>query len=102
MADGFGKCGASIVRPRLSSRTSSRLAVANKLLRLARIAIKADVYGNLIGTIAQKAVAGAANLIAHRSGGGCLIRASSSVARGLRPGEWPSCWRGAIGSAAVL
>jgi hypothetical protein len=40
--------------------------VANKLLRLARIAIKADVYGNLIGTIAQKAVAGAANLIAHR------------------------------------
>jgi hypothetical protein len=62
-----------------------RLAVANKLFRLARIAIKADVYGNLIGTIAQKAVAGAANLIAHRSGGGCLIRASSSVARG--PGE---------------
>ena len=102
MADGFGKCGAWIVRPRLSARTLSRLAVASKLLRHASIAIKADAYGNLIGTIAQKAMAGAAYLIAHRSGGGCLLRASSSVARGLRLGEWPSCWRGAIGSAAVL
>jgi hypothetical protein len=55
--------------------------VASKLRRRASIAIKADVYGNLIGTIAQKAVTGAANLIARRSGGGCLIRASSSVAR---------------------
>jgi cellulase/cellobiase CelA1 len=31
----------------------------------ASIAITADVYGHLIGTIAQKAVDGAANLIAH-------------------------------------
>jgi hypothetical protein len=64
-----------------------RLAVGSKLLPHARIAITADVYGNLIGTIAQRAVDGAANLIAHRSGGGCLMQASSSVARGLRPGE---------------
>ena len=64
-----------------------RLAVGSKLLRHASIAITADVYGHLIGTIAQGAVDGAANLIAHRSGGGCLMRASSSVARGLRLGE---------------
>jgi hypothetical protein len=40
--------------------------VASKLLRHASIAIKADGYGNLIGTITQKAVASAANLIARR------------------------------------
>ena len=61
------------------------IAVVSKLLGHASIAITADVYGHLIGTIAQKAVDGVANLIsAHTSGGGCLIRASSSVARGLR------------------
>ena len=47
----------------------------SQALRHASIAITADVYGNLIGTIAQKAVDGAANLIPHMSGGGCLMRA---------------------------
>jgi hypothetical protein len=37
----------------------------SKLLRHASIAITADVYGHLVGTIAQKAVDGVANLIAH-------------------------------------
>jgi integrase len=36
----------------------------SKLLGHASIAITADVYGHLVGTIAQKAVNGAANLIA--------------------------------------
>jgi hypothetical protein len=38
--------------------------LVSKLLRHASIAITADVYGHLVGTIAQKAVNGAANLIA--------------------------------------
>jgi hypothetical protein len=37
----------------------------SKVLGQASIAITADVYGHLVGTIAQKAVDGAANLIAH-------------------------------------
>jgi integrase len=41
------------------------IAVVSKLLGHASIAITADVYGHLVGTIAQKAVDGAANLIAH-------------------------------------
>lgn len=41
------------------------IAVVSKLLGHANIAITADVYGHLVGTIAQKAVDGAANLIAH-------------------------------------
>jgi hypothetical protein len=41
------------------------IAVVSKLLGHASIAITADVHGHLIGTIAQKAVDGAANLTAH-------------------------------------
>ena len=41
----------------------------SKLLGHASIAITADVYGHLVGNIAQKAVDGAANLIAHTTGG---------------------------------
>jgi site-specific recombinase XerD len=41
------------------------IAVVSKLLGHTSIAITADVYGHLIGTIAQEAVDGAANLIAH-------------------------------------
>ena len=40
------------------------IAVVSKLLGHASVAITADVYGHLVGTIAQKAVDGAANLIA--------------------------------------
>jgi integrase len=41
------------------------IAVVSKLMGHASIAITADVYSHLVGTIAQKAVDGAANLIAH-------------------------------------
>jgi integrase len=41
------------------------IAVVSKLLGHASIAVTSDVYGHLVGTIAQKAVDGAANLIAH-------------------------------------
>jgi hypothetical protein len=41
------------------------IAVVSKLLGHASIAVTAEVYGHLVGTIAQKAVDGAANLIAH-------------------------------------
>jgi integrase len=41
------------------------IAVISKLLGHASIAITSDVYGHLVGTIAQKAGDGAANLIAH-------------------------------------
>ena len=41
------------------------IAVVSKLLGHASVAITADVYGHLVGTIAQKAVDGAANLITH-------------------------------------
>ena len=37
-------------------------------MRHASIAITADVYSPLVGTIAQKVVDGAANLIAHTQG----------------------------------
>ena len=40
------------------------IAIVSKLPRAASVAITADVYGHLVGTIAQKAVDGAANLIA--------------------------------------
>ena len=61
------------------------IAVVSKLLGHASIATTADVYGHMIGTIAQEAVDGAANLIAHtvhniRSG--CLMRALLLSARG--------------------
>jgi hypothetical protein len=41
------------------------IAVVSKLLHHASIAIIADVHDRLVGTIAQKVVDGAANLIAH-------------------------------------
>ena len=41
------------------------IAVVSLLLGHASIAITADIYDHVIGTIAQKAVDGAANLIAH-------------------------------------
>ena len=37
----------------------------SKLLGHASVAITADMYGHLIGTVASDAVNGAANLIAH-------------------------------------
>jgi site-specific recombinase XerD len=43
------------------------IAVVSKLLGHASIAITADVYGHLVGTIAEKAVDGAANLICTHS-----------------------------------
>jgi hypothetical protein len=58
--------------------------------RHASIAITSDVYGHLVGTIAQKAVDGAASLIAqsvHIIKGGRLIRVSSSAARSLPQGN---------------
>ena len=41
------------------------IAVVSKMLGHASIAITADVYSHLVGTIAQKAVDGAENLIAQ-------------------------------------
>jgi site-specific recombinase XerD len=41
------------------------IAVVSKLMGHASIAITSDVYGHLVGTIAQQAVDGAANLIGH-------------------------------------
>ena len=58
--------------------------------RHASIAITSDVHGHLVGTIAQKAVDGAASLIAqsvHIIKGGRLIRGSSSAARKLPQGN---------------
>jgi integrase len=57
---GLRHCAASLM---LAS--GADIAVVSKLLGHASIAITADVYGHLVGTIAQKAVDGAANLIAH-------------------------------------
>jgi integrase len=57
---GLRHCAASLM---LAS--GADIAVVSKLLGHASIAITADVYGHLVGTIAQKAVNGAANLIAH-------------------------------------
>ena len=57
---GLRHCSASLM---LAS--GADIAVVSKLLGHASIAVTADVYGHLVGTIAQKAVNGAANLIAH-------------------------------------
>jgi len=57
---GLRHCAASLM---LAS--GADIAVLSKLLGHASIAITSDVYGHLVGTIAQKAVDGAANLIAH-------------------------------------
>jgi integrase len=57
---GLRHCAASLI---LAS--GADIAVVSKLLGHASIAVTADVYGHLVGTIAQKAVDGAANLIAH-------------------------------------
>jgi integrase len=42
------------------------IAVASKLAGHASISITSDTYGHLVGTVAQDAVNGAANLIAHK------------------------------------
>jgi integrase len=57
---GLRHCAASLM---LAS--GADIAVVSKLLGHASITVTADVYGHLVGTIAQKAVDGAANLIAH-------------------------------------
>ena len=57
---GLRHCAASLM---LAS--GADIAVVSKLLGHASVAITADVYGHMIGTIAQEAVDGAANLIAH-------------------------------------
>ena len=57
---GLRHCAASLM---LAS--GADIAIVSKLLGHASIAITADVYGHLVGTIAQKAADGAANLIAH-------------------------------------
>jgi integrase len=61
---GLRHCAASLM---LAS--GADIAVVSKLMGRASIAVTSDVYGHLVGTIAQKAVDGAADLIAHRSGG---------------------------------
>ena len=71
---GLRHCAASLM---LAS--GADIAVVSKLLGHASVATTADVYEHLIGTIAQEAVDGAANLIAHTSRSGCLIRLSSSA-----------------------
>jgi integrase len=60
---GLRHCAASLM---LAS--GADIAVVSKLMAHASIAVTSDVYGHLVGTIAQKAVDGAANLIAHTSG----------------------------------
>jgi integrase len=57
---GLRHCAASLM---LAS--GADIAVVSKLMGHASIAITSDVYGHLVGTIAQQAVDGAANLIAH-------------------------------------
>jgi integrase len=74
---GLRHCAASLM---LAS--GADIAVVSKLMGHASISVTSDVYGHLVGTIAQKAVDGAANLIAHTSDGGCLMRVSFSAARG--------------------
>jgi hypothetical protein len=56
---GLRHCAASL------PACGAEIAVVSKLLGHASIAITADMYGHLVGTIAQKAVNGATNLIAH-------------------------------------
>jgi integrase len=79
---GLRHCAASLM---LAS--GADIAVVSKLMGHASIAVTSDVYGHLVGTIAQKAVDGAANLIAHTSGGGSLMRASYRVGEDLPLGE---------------
>ena len=57
---GLRHCAASLM---LAS--GADIAVVSKLMGHASIGITSDVYGHLVGTIAQQAVDGAANLIAH-------------------------------------
>jgi integrase len=57
---GLRHCTASLM---LAS--GADIAVVSKLMGHASIAIASDVYGHLVGTIAQQAGDGAANLIAH-------------------------------------
>jgi integrase len=57
---GLRHCAASLM---LAS--GADIAVVSKLMGHASISVTSDVYGHLVGTIAQKAVDGAANLIAH-------------------------------------
>lgn len=57
---GLRHCAASLM---LAS--GADIAVVSKLMGHASIAITSDVYGHLVGTIAQKAVDGAAALIVH-------------------------------------
>jgi hypothetical protein len=76
------------VRPAsVAGRLLDALTICSKRCRVARaFAITADTYQQLIGTIAQKAVDQAANLIAHRSARtnrrcGSLMRTSCLAAR---------------------
>jgi integrase len=57
---GLRHCAASLM---LAS--GADIAVVSKLMGHASITVTSDVYGHLVGTIAQQAVDGAANLIAH-------------------------------------
>jgi integrase len=57
---GLRHCAASLM---LAS--GADIAVVSKLMGHASISVTSDVYGHLVGTIAQEAVDGAANLIAH-------------------------------------
>jgi integrase len=58
---GLRHCAASLM---LAS--GADIAVVSKLMGHASISVTSDVYGHLVGTIAQEAVDGAANLIAHK------------------------------------
>jgi integrase len=73
---GLRHCAASLM---LAS--GADIAVVSKLIGHASIGVTSDVYGHLVGTIAQQAVDGVANLIAHTAGGGCLMRFAALVAR---------------------
>jgi integrase len=57
---GLRHCAASLM---LAS--GADIAVVSKLIGHASIGVTSDVYGHLVGTIAQQAVDGVANLIAH-------------------------------------
>jgi integrase len=57
---GLRHCHASLL-----IASGADIAVISKLLGHASVAITADVYGHLIGTVASDAVNRAANLIAH-------------------------------------
>jgi hypothetical protein len=78
---GLRHCAASLMLA-----ADDGIAGVSKLLGHLNIAVTSDVYGHLLGTIAQKAVDGAAQPdcthSAHASWGGRLMRVSSSAARG--------------------